>query len=107
MFIQLGSVSADVKTSSLSDSYTQQLLCHASFLKGCHLCIHHQLTDEAQLQQTQGPWRSFSLWLHSKAHTGRQELKIVLRSASLKKKKKLFIYLAAPGLSCSMWDLVP
>ena len=22
-------------------------------------------------------------------------------------KKKLFIYLAAPGLSCRMWDLVP
>lgn len=66
----------------LSDSYTQQLLCPPSLLEGCHLCIHHQLTDEAQLQQNQGPWRPFSLWLHSKEHTGRQELKIVLRSAS-------------------------
>lgn len=28
-------------------------------------------------------------------------------SSKLKKKKSLFIYLAAPGLSCSMWDLVP
>lgn len=77
MFIQLGSVSADIKTSSLSDSYTQQLLSPPSLLKGCHPCIHHQLTDEAQLQQNQGPWRPFSLRLHSKEHTGREELKIV------------------------------
>ena len=27
--------------------------------------------------------------------------------ASLKKKPHIFIYLAALGLSCSMWDLVP
>ena len=42
-------------------------------------------------------WRSFQRAL-SKGGT---------ESNLLKKKKNLFIYLAALGLSCSMWDLVP